>query len=245
MSVQILQPGEMSLNELAVSANQEHRASQADALSAVQHAIAAGAHLRVARESCAPGEWTQWCEQRLEFSHATALLYIRISFFEDIVLEAGLTSISQAGRLLVGLPLPSDRRRLPKTVTERILELRQSGQSIRAIADTLGIGANSVLWAINPQSRKLANDRAAERRRRRALERQALHREQRDAMVNRALVKEGEAFNEAWLLVQRLDGLLGQARSEAQTKDKRLAINEAHALRDKMVETLVGALGIE
>jgi hypothetical protein len=67
---------------------------------------------------------------------------------------------------------------------------------------------------------------------------------ERQQAIKRALVKEGEAFNEAYAVITRLDGLLGQARQEAQTREKREAINEAHALRDKMMDTLVRALGV-
>lgn len=236
-----------TLDDLAATANQANDRAQGLALEAVQQAIICGEALLAARSQCPGGKWTGWCKQNLDFAPETAAVYMRFARFKEIILDAEVASLNDAKKLLVGMPdanLRGPAHPYPESVKARARQLHQDGMSRAAIADMLGAPATAIYRWVTPGAieteRKKNREEAAKRR----ANLKALADAERAQKINRALVKEGQAFNEAYAIVTRLDGLLGQARGEAQDGEKRRAINEAHAFRDKMMDALIRVLGV-
>lgn len=67
------------LPTLATAANAEHRAAEAAARSALEHARNAGELLLEAKGQVEHGKWTAWIREHVEFAPRTARLYMRIA----------------------------------------------------------------------------------------------------------------------------------------------------------------------
>jgi hypothetical protein len=67
------------LASLAADIRKEHEACEADARSAVEHAIRAGELLIEAKARTKHGEWLPWLGDNFEFTDRTASTYMRLS----------------------------------------------------------------------------------------------------------------------------------------------------------------------
>jgi transcriptional regulator with XRE-family HTH domain len=238
-----------ALAELADTANREHEAAQTAAASMIEHAALVGDALLAARLCCPPGMWDEWKQTNLTFSSGTASIYIRIARFRDF-LDARtepVTSLSEARRILTGVEDAVTRgpsQKLDNSARKRVRSLRAEGLSLRAIAERSGVSETTIRCIVDPAQAQRRRERIKRDGRERRAATRALDQQRRQAEIKKALVAEGQAFNEAYRLVTRLDQLLGQARTEAATDDRRRAINEAHAHRDRMMDALIRALGV-
>src|SRR5918995_1197360 len=89
------------LGKLAERINAEHRACQAAAKTALEHAMNAGASLLEARAECPYGTWQAWVDDNFDGSLRTAQIYMYLARRREEVEEekaqsAALLSISEA-----------------------------------------------------------------------------------------------------------------------------------------------------
>lgn len=246
VSAEVLAPGQRTLGELADTANREHRAAQAAATTMLEHAINTGEALLAARQVCPSNEWERWLRDKVDFSTGAARQYMRIAHLKHVLAqcEEPVASITQAKRLLAGLPATNagGNSPLPSQTRDAIKDLVGRGFSQHEIARQLGVARTSIRRVIDPDGEKARADASRKRREDR---RRAEARLKRASAVKQALVKEGEAFNEAYTLLGRLEQLLGRSREEAREREKKLAIGEIQALRNKLADMVVAYLGVE
>lgn len=234
---EVLDPGALTLGELADGANREHALMGEVMLSAAETACRAGKYLLVAKGRLERGAWGPWLAENFDGNRATAARYMKAAKHETrwrAELGAG-PSFAAVRRFL--MDAPREWTPLAADIRDEILRLRETGMTLRQICEETGVSRTAVREICIPGVR----ERRIEAMRRRQDERRALERQEREREIKRAFVKAGEALNEIRLVLGRLDGLYGQARSEATSKERRLAINEAHALRDKLMEATVKA----
>lgn len=218
---------EPTLDQLAATANTEHEAALAAGHAMLLHALAAGEALLAIKSQLRYGEWSAWQDGNLRLSRQDVQLYCRLATHRQVVLDSGVQNRAAAEHLLRFLPMTEKPGNELREEARRLIE---QGSTQRQAAALLGVSHSMVAHAVNPAlyARKLAYMR--ERSRRRAEERRALQQAQRQEAIKKALVKAGEATNEAHRLAIRLNDVL--------------AINDAHAHRDKMMDALVRALGV-
>jgi hypothetical protein len=250
-AIEVLEPQvELSLDDLAATANSECRMTeetlQRGLSEGLTHAILCGEALLAAQERVPVGEWVKWLEERFIAGKGTAQEYMRVATFRETLKSHGIKSLYSAVGFLTTKQLvrSPNRRSYPAAVRELVVGLCADGASIVDAAQLADVPVATARRWLDPAYAQRQRESSSRAARRRVLARRALRRQERQEAIERALVKEGEAFNEAYTLVTRLDGLLGQARKEAESGEKRIAINEAHALRDKMMDALVRALGV-
>ncbi len=77
--IELYQPGQLSLFELAETANREHALVGADLLSAAQHAWLAGQALLEAKSQVQHGEWLPWLTANFNATDRTAQNYMRVA----------------------------------------------------------------------------------------------------------------------------------------------------------------------
>jgi hypothetical protein len=236
---EVLKPGEPTLGELAVTIKREHGLVLESARSTIEHAINVGEALLSAKDACGEGNWLAWLEGNTDIHQTTANWYMRVAYQAEAVRASGEVSFTGAylylrQKGLLGPDRPGGRRGQGNSDETRA-EARHMhddlGMSFAAIAGAMGFSYNTVRrWL----------DRRADARQAR-LEAEAVSRERRIADAAR---RAGGALAEAYALATRLDGILGKARQDATERDPRIAINEAHAYRDKMMDALIKALGV-
>lgn len=245
--VRVLAAGELTLPELAATANREHADAERAAHSTVEHAIAAGEALIAARKQCPYGTWERWCRENLDVARAQADLYIKLARFKDFLRVSEVSSIAQARKVLVGAHGESERTGLWQAPIEVVEEARRyaaEGMALATIAEMAGVSRQTVWTWVYP-------DRAAEQRRIR-LERQTeelkRHQElvsaQRDEAIRQAVRKAGEATKEAWAMAERMQDVLAQAQRETEDREARRALSEASVHYRKMRDEIVKALGV-
>jgi predicted transcriptional regulator len=243
---------EPTLKEIAVTINREHDLAVDAAYASLMHAVRAGELLLIVRDRTPRGQWEDWLNANCPEVLRVSKDYMRVAFYKASIPKE-ITSATGALIYLRGRP-PRDRTgplKHPPEVRDEALRLVADGRSTREVAGMLGIARSCIRRWVDFDQEK--GDRGAShlgerakraRYAREKLAREALRRQEREQKIKRALVKEGQAFNELYAQVTRLDGVFGQARQEAQTKERRLVVNQAHALRDKMMDLLTSALGV-
>ena len=101
----------VTLTGLATAANDSHRAATDTARSALRHALDAGRSLLEAKERIPHGSWTDWIEERCEFSPRTAQAYMRLARhwpeLEPKAQSSAGLSIEGAMKLLAEADAPS------------------------------------------------------------------------------------------------------------------------------------------
>jgi hypothetical protein len=253
---EVLKPGEPTLGELAVTIKREHGLVLESARSTIEHAINVGEALLSAKDACGEGNWLAWLEGNTDIHQTTANWYMRVAYQAEAVRASGEVSFTGAylylrQKGLLGPDRPGGRRGQGNSDETRA-EARHMhddlGMSFAAIAGAMGFSYNTVRRWLDPEYRQRWDAHAkAYRAQRRAdarqarLEAEAVSRERRIADAAR---RAGGALAEAYALATRLDGILGKARQDATERDPRIAINEAHAYRDKMMDALIKALGV-
>src|SRR5690242_14049867 len=105
MAVEVLEPGDRSLRELADAANHEHDCAVQSGVDMVEHAIRAGELLEEAFERVEGRiPWPEWVAAHFRASAETASLYRRIARYQEHVRGSGVTSIARAARYLRDAP---------------------------------------------------------------------------------------------------------------------------------------------
>lgn len=135
------------LEELVATAHREHTFAVRAGLQAVEHAIAAGDALLLARDKVERGKWDEWLRTNFpEWSTTTSRIYMRLARHKDHLRDKNAASIRQAMQLCVGLP---DSRVNPD-LQSRARKLFADGQSYRAIAAELGVAIGTLSgWLAN------------------------------------------------------------------------------------------------
>lgn len=204
MSVEVLDKAR-DLDALGRIARHEHDAVIGSLVSAVQHAIAAGAALHYAHEQVLPyGEWIVWL-RRHGIGETTARVYERlfvyrdqlpVEAFEPYVVKGGngrtvAPSPERAAAYLRGLPpirppgKQLGRRRYPDAVVEEARRLHKNGVTAPAIAELLGVVPGTILNWVDPKSLEKSRRSARASRQRREAALRALERERRSEAARR------------------------------------------------------------
>jgi hypothetical protein len=223
------------LGELAEAANREHALVMQAGESMVLHAIKAGEALLRAQEMLvADGEWDAWLAANFEPVQNTGYVYMRIAMYQGVVLESGVGSINAAKRLLAEKNLTRPRK---SELAEQARRLCQS-MSQKDAALILGVTAEQVTYWVNPDAYRRRVQSNRENRRRRAAERKALEREQRNAEIRRI----GGPGAEAYSLLRRALQAAQQAHDEAPSPEVRAAYSTAlrrgHAMEDEIAKAV-------
>jgi hypothetical protein len=254
-NVTVLAVGERTLAELAEEANREHAAVESAVSAGVQHALAAGEILREARSRCPANQWVSWCSDNLTLSHESVAVYIRIAHYRDLVLAKGAVSLSDAQRLLIGLPAVSGGGRTPRVfdeeTEERIRQMRADGASVKSLARMLGVSVTTIYRVVDPEKYRGHLARLTERKKARRAEATARRAE---VAVDRAKTRQrharqaaktlGGAIAEAYANAERMQDVLGQAHREATDSEARRALSIAGEHHRKMRDEIVRALGV-
>lgn len=245
---ELLESGELTLSELGREITARHERIHQLAGQCLQEIVRNGERLIQAHQMCRDQRivWYDWLdEQGLERS--TVNLYTRAAHLRDL-LEASpepITSLRAVRRALHHVPSVNPGPfSAPAALVERAKELRAEGITQRAIADALGVSQGAVCEWLDPAVRARKRERAAARMRQKRRAERALAEQERGQAIRRAVHKEGGALAEAYALLSKLDQVLGQARQEATTRERRTDINEMHAFRDKMMDVCVRTLGV-
>lgn len=103
-----------ALPDLAQRINEHHRAAEADARSALQHALEAGRLLVEAKKSqCQHGQWVAWLADHFDGSERTAQAYMRVSrHWPELEAKAQTSALLTVDAALasLGRTVDSDRR---------------------------------------------------------------------------------------------------------------------------------------
>lgn len=246
---EVLEPGEPTMAELAERITSHHNAAAEHVTRAVTDWIAVGEALIIARSRCEPGGWWKWVADNTPLAAHTVSVYVRIARYRDIVEShpEPLTNIKQAKRILAWLPNAGSREYAPADPdqVERAKQLRAEGLTYAAIGEVFGVSKTTASAWLNPGAAQKLTERSERNKKRRREAARALAAKEREQATKQALAAaRGKAKAEAYTMVNRLDGLMGQAREEAKTQEERRELNEAHKYRDKMMEHLVRALGV-
>jgi transcriptional regulator with XRE-family HTH domain len=232
-----------TLDELARTANREHEAAIGAVGEALAHALLAGEALLAAREMVPKDSWIEWVTENFTSGgYHTAYNYMRLAKSRTLLEEHNVAAVMEGIRLLRQLRVPA-MPLLPHPDKAEGLRLRKAGKTQQEVAALLGVDQSTVSnWerTKSPESRR----RASERRARAREAEKALKAQRREQAIKKALVTKGQAVNEVYRMLSRMDQLLGQARVDAETREERAAINEAHTARNKMMDAIVRALGV-
>jgi transposase len=246
-AVEVLAPGELSLNELAAQANREHALAIAAGVSMVEHAIRAGEALLQVRAGCDSGQWAKWVAANLDIGLNTASGYMRCARYKDVLMSQPKPpeSLNLAKQVLNGLP-PIFQGRDPASAErqEQARRFRESGLSVSATAELMGVGVATVMYWTDEgyRARQQALNRKTQARK--LQERNARLRAEQDAAIKRAVKKAGAATAEAWQMAERMQDVLAQAQRETEDREARRALSEAGVHYRKMRDEIVRALGV-
>jgi hypothetical protein len=78
-SAEVIQPGQLSLPDLADALNREHRQVKECIIKGAQHAVRAGELLWQAKRKAGHGRWLEWLAENCEFAERTAQLYMKLA----------------------------------------------------------------------------------------------------------------------------------------------------------------------
>lgn len=233
-----------TLEELGVSITNGHSEVLSNGENLIGFAIAVGEDLLAAEPMVHAGEWLAWLSANTPLTPPQARDYRRLARHRDVLASA--TGIRHGLRLISGV---SDGRQRPGVAARaerdaEIHRLSREGKSRAEIAEIVGLTRITITEILDPVNRAKRKAATAERNRIRRAEQKALRQQEQQAALKKALVKEGQAFNEVWTMLLRMDDLLGQARGETEDREKREAIRQMHDLRDKMRDMAFQYLGI-
>jgi hypothetical protein len=255
-AVEVLAPGELSLNELAAEANREHAAVEDALVGVIMHAIAAGKALLQARRRVALGNWHEWLADNFAGSRELASRYMRLAHYEDIVLarpwadeqpkvgnqwthDRGAET-TRAWEYLRGLPPVSEGRakRYDEATHEEARRLHTNGVSYREIGRMLGVNHHTIArWCDADYARR----RKQEQNRRKKRERAEAARRKAEAR-DRAIARIKGPGPEAYALLRKAAQLLDRAASESSKPEERAAFLCALDALPKAEDEVVRAL---
>lgn len=236
---EILEAGEVTLGELAVTALREHDLALSAGVSMVDHAISAGEALLAAKARCAPGQWLAWLAANFSVGEGTAQTYMRIARHKDRV-RAAMT-LTEAREYLTGIDgaARGPARRYPDWMREAAADMVEQGRSRTEIASELGVSTTSIRWWTDAgavernRSLRVARDRA-----------QAAERDRRArASLERAARAAGTAMSQLYADAERMQDVIGRAHSETSDSAVRAALARAGEHYRRMRDEIVKALG--
>lgn len=231
-AVEILEPGTLTLAELAAEANREARLAEEAAQTAVRHWVNAGEALLKVKAQIPASEWVPWLASNFEASPNWGQFCVRLATYRHVVEAEGVSSVRQARVLIRGLPA-IERGVEINARREQALELRDAGMTYRAIADALGCSLSSVQKWCNPRTR----DRMKARKREWAAVRRRM-------LAERQAGRVGGGIAEAYAMAERMQDVLGRAHAEATDLEARRALSLAGEHYRKMRDEIVRALGV-
>ena len=195
MSAQEVIPlGARTLDELAISANENHAKMQDAAHQMLDYAIRIGGDLNEARGHFTLGkEFEPWVREHVNLSMPYARSLMRLSHYKDhLPVSADGMSIDRALAYISGLPRITTWQKGParRINWEEARLLRDKGLSYPEIAGLLGCAVSTAYSICLPESERKANER--NNRRKRARKQKAL----REAKFTR----EGYGRRPLWVL---------------------------------------------
>lgn len=245
-----LQHSPARLPALAAVANEEHRAVEnavsvvmAGVTEGVAHAIRAGEALLAARALVPDGQWEAWVSENIDYAVDTVKKYSRLAAYrsevEQWMAEGGQGGILDAWRALRGLPAvassPGEREAWQR---QEAIDRHGEGESIEAIAKSLGTSWGVVKTWVDPAYRAERQKAKTEQRRRRKAAAKALAQQERDQEIK----KIGGNVADAYASVRKATASLDRAMREAVDADERemvrLALSSAYKCEDQIVQSL-------
>lgn len=103
----------LSVEALAIMANEASEQVKTFAGKTVQFALTAGRALLAIKDQLPHGEWEQWVEDNYEQSYETAARYMRIAKVSSVTLLDNATSISDALRIVADSAADSKTQKSP------------------------------------------------------------------------------------------------------------------------------------
>ena len=116
VSGEVIPAGTLSLSELIVSVNNEHRQAKECVIKGALHAVRAGELLWQAKRKSVHGQWLEWIAENCEFSERTAQLYMNLaSALPQMANPQRIADLSLTGaiKMIEGLKSP-DENPIPK-----------------------------------------------------------------------------------------------------------------------------------
>lgn len=227
-------PAPATLGELAATAEREHALVMQAGQSMVLHAIAAGEALLAAREQVPLGEWEAWVKANSGLGVGNANIYMRIARHQERVRESGVLSINAARRLL----RKTEREQTHPELAAEAKRLKGEGVPQSEIADIIGVSREQVTYWVNPASyrKRLASVQKAKRRR--AQQRKALERQERDAAMRKAGGSVAESYSHLRRALQALERAIEQEDNKDARREMHEAMNRLHLGEDYLVKAV-------
>lgn len=247
MSVELLEPGQRTLRELADEANREGRLVLDAGKSLVEHAIRMGEWLLLAQEQVESGKWLAWVDENYEYGYSWAATAMRAARYQNEVRKSGASSLSGVKRFLSALEAPQANRgrwRHPEWMRHEAVRLRKEGHSARAIAQEFGVSAHAVRCWTDPRQAQKSRERSGRASKKRSADSRALLALEREQTIKRVVRKEGGAIAELYALAERAQDLQGQAHREATDIERRKHLALAGEHYRKWRDEIVRALGV-
>lgn len=247
-ALQVLEPDEVTLAELAVTANTEHRCAEQAGVTMLDHAIRAGEALLAARERSPAGEWSNWVADNIDAALVTVQLYMRLARYRDVIetLPDPPTSIKRAKFLLIGLPTttPDNGQEIPAGPANEARRLRDEGLTYKAIGELFGVSYQTIRRWIDPDvlMRSKESSRRSSKKRHEAAK--ALRQKELAEAAKKAARKAGADAADAYAMAERLQDVLGRAHRNTDDREAREAWARAGEHYRKMRDEIVRALGV-
>lgn len=224
----------MTLDELGEYTTREANLAEAHAAKAIEHAIACGEALLLAKSQCRHGEFQAWREEHFPMSKPTAIKWMRIAYYKDRIV--GVENVKSAERLLVGLPRPAVDM-IPATWVANARQMRDAGASWAEIAEGVGLHKSTVRRAIDPTWKQVEAEKR--RRERDRLERLAASAARRKEIARLAAQRD-DATSKLYSLIRQALPLAEAARDAAATPEQRDRF-DAVARAQRRSEDQIGA----
>jgi hypothetical protein len=250
VSTEVLQPGELSLNELADVANREHEQAQTAGAAMVAHAIAAGEALERARQRVPDGQWGQWIADHFHGSWSLASTYQRLYHYRDEVGDMASVNAARRHLKLVGAPVlyrPTPQNhygRLRAEDKERAREMRERGATLLEIGDAFGVHLSTARRWVDPASAEKARRSGAKTKAKRMARERAAREQERQRAIKRAIRVRGGSYAELYAMAEKMQDVLGRAHGEATDHEVRAALARAGEHYRRMRDQIVRGLGV-
>ena len=254
--VEVLDDGgdlELTLEELAATANSEHLAALGAIADAFEHAVLAGGAL-LSAQARVVADFETWLADNVRYSKGSAFEYMRMATFQEELRALGYTSYSAARAALRDLGLCRKQRYVTgenrgsataKAPERELVErLVAEGCSLTDAADMAGVARQTARRWIEPGYGAVVRRRNNEIKRKRKAAEQALRDNERRVAFEKGLKSAPDVAGRSYEATTKMDQWLGAWREQAVSDEQRRAINKAHALRDQLMVAISEALGL-
>ena len=233
----------MSLDELAASANAEHRlvlqsVEEASSVLTVGlvHGIRCGEILVAIRQHLTGG-WKAWADANLEVSYGVAARYIRWFTYRDVIMDAATPlSTETVNDYLTrhSLPAVKGTRSLSSAQDAEIQRLHLKGLGPQEIAGLDGCTREAVRQRLDPQVRAKAQERSRRYARRQQEAKKALAEKEKANAIRKAGGNISNAYSFVRKAAAELDAALGDATSPEVRTALRAALAGVHKAEDEI-----------